>query len=158
MSRVIVEHVHDTAAGVFRVVHAEAVTHSQQVISDGAPIWQCPRGICDGSGGVPNPELADLDDEERETVPAQVACACVTDGAGPVPMLEQVTEYRDVRNVVWADDDEQWQTRGGKPLSAEKIVAEQQRQLKEAIDAQAEVEDTPAPVSLLPEGTDPIPL
>lgn len=107
MNRVILEHAHDEAAGVYRLTHAEAV------------------------------EVPVLVGEEREVQVGQRDVTGKHDEKPTFEAVMEVmtfyteetrTVYVDPIEVIWADDDEQW---AGK--SDEEVRAAQRKQVKDAL-------------------------
>jgi hypothetical protein len=92
MSYVVIDHHHDEAAGVYRLVIGQPIYDDVPIFEDGQQVL-----------------------EER------------SDGA-VVPRTEQVVVgHEDVRDYVFADDDERWHDAGGDRLDDEEVAAAQPR-------------------------------
>jgi hypothetical protein len=109
MSYVVIDHHHDEAAGVYRLVIGQPIYDDVPIFEDGQQVL-----------------------EER------------SDGA-VVPRTEQVVVgHEDVRDYVFADDDERWHDAGGDRLDDEEVAAAQRELIQAALDEQARAAEAEA--------------
>lgn len=153
MTLVVLEHTHDVAHGVYRLVVAEVEVHDFTVIGDdGQPVME--EVVVTDSDGNPVTEPAHVRDERGEPVRDGSGGPLVDEDGRPIldaegrpvldgtgayiytqvetKVLQPVTRRESVivaqEDFVFADDDEQWK---GKAAAA--IAAEQRQIVKDAL-------------------------
>jgi|SRR5215469_2303407 len=118
--RVVTHHAHHPGEGVYRLIHAqteEVVQHVEVENPNYDPVMaalEIPEGY--------DPVAHTSNGNGRVNA----------FNAEPPTLLQErkVTIYSDHQDIIWADDDEQWQG-----LSDDEIAAKQRQQVKEAFDA-----------------------
>lgn len=143
MSHIVIDHHHDPDGEVYRLIIGIPIIEDRPLEHDGTPVLTCSE--CDQVIGKPTVIATSTfwdghtDQCSRQELP------------GDVPVTEPVLAgYNDVRDYVFADDDDRWDGR-----STDEIADAQRRLVAAALD-EADNPEPPPPVTVMPGTGEPL--